>query len=1530
MNTPSSQVLESSESMPQGDSLNSHQPPETNDLCPTDIADPDEVDVYALPTSKITKPAPHIEPTDVRWFYQPPFRLQFPHASLPPSLEGNPVSSGPPSAYTYPKAPIYSLRQDDWRFQGGHSYSAPFFVQDKANHHKSLLTKTPPGTHPTWNSESRKFCFKPIESMIPMPLGIPFGVTINGDERRFVTTACCHSLESLKAILSSERYARVKAASDTLWDLSWGYDGNTPIYRLPGLKRNMRSGIPDDPESPDGSYSFAVVQEQGRGRGTISPAVQANGVEAKACIATALEAMNTLYQEIVPLCLTKAEWEVTQFHDTNLNVFSAGGLSPGPTSVQGNFFSLASLGGDLGCFIGKVQGCWHVDKNDHWARWTLLILYMRLPPGSDMGLFSLLVLAFTAVLIGTAPSVNADAKEEFLSELAQRYNNVDEINRCAYVLYPNFEATERTSPVVVSAPTGLGNDLVTNGQDDHIHNFTHDGIPALGHSSSHLTRIAWELHYRNYNVVSQINRSLHLSPPITDNLMGKVIEIPPPPLDPVRDREKMKMRGHYHDSNDYYMRMTKAEFANAQRQAKEASLSAPDAQPNSASQSSSSVVPHSVGTSTVTPSTWAAPRNLERQGVSDLTEPSDGMQSNNPDLPTHSHSLRSQSRSEAMPESFEHSGHHDSDRVTESCLKRPRRAPSRHTQASSNVVSIPEPCYSSSDEGGSSTPPPWKRKKSNVQKTCTTTHPVPILPQPTSPILRDSSLAENEYQMSFIIDEDKEDESFLVRFSGYSAAHNEWVFETAMDAPDLIEEYRASLDPERVAHARSEIAGSDLVVETWSRLFDIRSIRQAADDISALCKALPSGPVSTIPLQSLTHSLTAESASLQSAAREFDDAGAVLTELRVQSIVCSLHVAQTAQLNADGNAGLLTIIKLALTLMSCRALLFLYRWHVVYGPLIASQLFNPDTPPSSFASLQSLKQTIQAFIEKHKQSPRQTGSGSRKLVIQASVLPEWLPSKSRTYEYVLPDSLGLTQPGNDRKACIMVFTQFISRHALLDSLKAMDTKWGRPNQGQEIEDIQSRALVRGGVLDALVEAFDNDGIFCAPGIDHVLVSPWLLFGKAKAKEIAQRITSKPDSILPLVRWLKLQCQRGEVQDICRQIARDIRFCVNSTCQIPLPPAISSRKPARKLKKRLIRIPEGPLHDLHAFHSFFVRFCLAKRRKLPCFNSSLRRILNGQHPTTSSHSKHDVDHVDPVRACNRAQTLLEESLSDALSSNERNGTLYSTWGLSNLLVRLGTGQGSATEEFIHNHLSQWFTSAKDCANVFEAVAASNQSSSTPMSYFNASCWGQYCDQLSLKNSTRRKDGIQGRIDDFFSDHVQQSWKSFLAEQWQNADASTPLPSFKQALALGSSIRVDGFGEKSLTNLQLANTLALLGVCQHPTVEEIAAVAFNLKKGALTGLSILGYNGEHNLESVTQAFRCVYDFLDMHLSTDDKKVLHFGTIFLEHILCKLVRWCRKFPDLDSLCKHGSNELQTFPLPLVVDRACLHAWMHARGHC
>ncbi|KAF8230516.1 hypothetical protein L208DRAFT_1281598, partial [Tricholoma matsutake] len=65
------------------------------------------------------------------------------------------------------------------------------------------------------------------------------------------------------------------------------------------------------------------------------------------------------------------------------------------------------------------------------------------------------------------------------------------------------------------------------------------------------------------------------------------------------------------------------------------------------------------------------------------------------------------------------------------------------------------------------------------------------------------------------------------------------------------------------------------------------------------------------------------------------------------------------------------------------------------------------------------------------------------------------------------------------------------------------------------------------------------------------------------------------------------------------------------------------------------------------------------------------------------------------------------------------------------------------------------------------------------------------------------------------------------------------------------------------------------------------------GAFRGLESLGFVMK-NCTSVHAAFICIHQHLDRHLTQADKELLGFSPIFMEHLLCKVVRWIRHVKD------------------------------------
>lgn len=350
--------------------------------------------MYGVHTRYVTPvQAPDASDTDFHWaegFLSDDNKPLKPQSTF---LYPEPITSDPPFGFAWPLAPTYTLNSFvDHRYAYGWYYSTPIHVSDKAALHARLLkTATPPGVAPI-GYENGKHIMKPIEGMIRMPEGVPFVGFIDGDPLRPITIGCFHTLDSLRRHPNG---AKIESVSDELWDWSYGTENRMPLYKLEGLKANYRSTATGG-GSADGSYSIATTLGEGQGKGVAQPAVQANTAEAKDMFQGTLRCIHELYRLIVSLCISKVEWDILEFRDQDMNVFTLGGFAPsGVTSCQMNVVT-AWLGGSLALFLGLLQGKWHVDMKDDLMRWTLLIVQIRIPQSISLfvSLFLLLFLIY--------------------------------------------------------------------------------------------------------------------------------------------------------------------------------------------------------------------------------------------------------------------------------------------------------------------------------------------------------------------------------------------------------------------------------------------------------------------------------------------------------------------------------------------------------------------------------------------------------------------------------------------------------------------------------------------------------------------------------------------------------------------------------------------------------------------------------------------------------------------------------------------------------------------------------------------------------------------------------------------------------------------------------------------------------------------------------------------------------------------------------------------------------------------------------
>ncbi|KAJ8080893.1 hypothetical protein PM082_017728 [Marasmius tenuissimus] len=182
----------------------------------------------------------------------------------------------------------------------------------------------------------------------------------------------------------------------------------------------MHSGAGKVERPHDGLLSQASTWLEGNGRGFGVPALQI---------------------DILGTTLSKGEYCVTTFHAVDLNKNTLSG----------------DEGGDLMKFIRAIQGVFHVDFHNNHCCWMMLVVMIKLPPGSDPGAFILACFSFyvkfklmpngccifflffkgSDLHLGVAPTVHPLVCEAALAELAEHINKAKPVNHVVYIYYPS-------------------------------------------------------------------------------------------------------------------------------------------------------------------------------------------------------------------------------------------------------------------------------------------------------------------------------------------------------------------------------------------------------------------------------------------------------------------------------------------------------------------------------------------------------------------------------------------------------------------------------------------------------------------------------------------------------------------------------------------------------------------------------------------------------------------------------------------------------------------------------------------------------------------------------------------------------------------------------------------------------------------------------------------------------------------------------------------------------------------------------------
>jgi hypothetical protein len=553
-----------------------------------------------------------------------------------------------------------------------------------------------------------------------------------------------------------------------------------------------------------------------------------------------------------------------------------------------------------------------------------------------------------------------------------------------------------------------------------------------------------------------------------------------------------------------------------------------------------------------------------------------------------------------------------------------------------------------------------------------------------------------------------------------------------------------------------------------------------------------------------------------------------------------------------------------------------------------------------------------------------------------------------------------------------------SAEIIIPKLRKLDeTLSGGKTKNFDAQHVYQRSITRAAILWCIADACNTNGIFASSRIDQFLQSPVIIFQQPLSRErkFAPEVLKQRDIVLqPLFDWIRNHL--AEHPNITADAERlselaDLQilelFLGKSTSDND--PAIQTSKPERSLKKGtkdLVPVlrpitfqdiinPDHkngiPLGEL----ALIVREALNRERGHQPADEVLGRVLCGHHATRSTTTRSNPDHTNPIRKNLDAASLLQAHLPGELLTSKN--------GLSNLLSWMGTGQGFKTRSFLESFTydKQFFSSnLEDMIEIFQAVVAQNalivsrypehqrpQELPGIIPVDDMLVWGQPNHLLS-SSPTKEKIGkysikftLREKFAPYWDNRVPNAWVTFLGDMLDNNPAThTGLRrAWRDVSSLLENLDIVGFGS-GLTPFQLANHLVALKIVNPPTVVDIADWIYkNPKLGAFRGLKDLGFSvSQKNLTSVRGAFTCIYQFFEEHLTAQDKSLLSFGPIFIEHLLCKLPRWKGRLADEDAEGRletlagieveknhpwmSGQNVLsgKAFPVPLLIPLAWL----------
>ncbi|KAK7453247.1 hypothetical protein VKT23_011923 [Stygiomarasmius scandens] len=1449
---------------------------------------------YGVPLEEI-KPIPPPAPSDPEFHWDSKTLSSRTSDLLPVVLVPNPIITPAPAPFHYPNSLEYTRNENiDPRFRRGYCYTNSVTVVDKERQAERLYKIVTP---------------QPVEGMIQLPPGFPFAVILDNNVTKLITIACLQTMDSLSQYTE---FPVIDRLVKQVWAESFGTDTAPPITQL-GLKANKRSG-PVQQDHADGSYSVGVTVGEGQGLGIVQPSSQVNTPEGSSSIQRLLSALHELWRLIVPLCVSKQEWDVWNFRAEDMNVYCPGGSKPAFTGCQINVSS-SSGGGSLEDAIGHVQGAFHVDFNDDQNGWTLIMGLIRIPPGSAIGDFLLarpglyartetdssglttffLLFKGNDIHSGSAPKTDSEAWTEFLKTLISLYKSVGEENRIVYVMYLSRTAFHRSGGIAFSDWNPFRNNAGTSSKvKEQPHTFAKDGHRLKGYDENKKWLMR-EAYMGEYNQACDLGINLPSLPSYTPLLSQSPSPYPSPAVS-----------DHPSPANSAFT------------------------SPAVSVQPSPSVLFQSLP---VIPLELPA---SSRSSVSLLVPPSNStlVQMEHIFDPEHHKDLFSKMRG-LYRNLHDNNAQYYLKMKKFSITRKHQQLTTQYVQANAN----------SSIDGATSIVSGKRKTRSQYAMS---------MPSSQSGADESSTNAGQHHEIKGIRAEKKVKKKTQYQVIWLDGTTS-WVNAEEVNQP-AIDKWLANPRNKRARlqnmaeSAQPCIRCIDMNSNTYKSLVELLDPEKLADeykDVQNLTTLLDTANPSVMAC----HDYLVQTDSFDKTYHHYS-IDFLSDETTGLTVVNNLATAAKLLRDSAVTQSVLQLQQRSLNLAICRSIRFIYLWYTSWSKGIISQLFQ------DFISVKS--DAVDAIAPKW----------SPALAQLAAIISNWVVSLStaKTAKWALSalkvpcDLFGLCQQPVQSDDCLdtpsisyppprskslrnatqrveymqEVFDDLLTRYVIIPGIEAFDRSLNTSRRiTYNVEDIKARSLLHGEVLEELVDWIDDDCLFASIRIPTFLASPASLLKDDAGRipddqSVARKILNGESPFAELGQILWEEFDWVAVLEAGEPLSMAVQDSIAKVAHAETRAWKRKGAGGRGRNKRVVfyaelnkkpRVaPTTELSDILPWEDG-LRLdkvaCILKEtlhfKRDESGDPILRCILKCQHPT-QNHPAHsnDPDHYNPLRSFNHFQRLLESSLGDT-------HPITSEYGLSNLLLHIGTGQGYRTEYFLTTYLNEWYTSAQDCIITFQRA----WNTDSTMVIDNCRIWGSPASALQFKQAADSSmPDFEARIEPMFHSDIVGLWSKFCA----NIPHSQP--TYSEALELAAATKIPGF-KTGLTRMQLANSLVLLGVCQMPTENEMADIIHKHKgMGAFEGLQRLGLDvwPGCNVDRVRQAFGGLYRLLAAKLSTQDRDDLGFNPVFWEHFLCKVTRWEKAFDGggsttLDSLAARAAKgSYDSYPISLSLDRQTL----------